>query len=119
MNFLLVIVLAVLGFFYINHSVEAPLAANRGSEQRELIIQLEQIGTEESKRLARQWRSTHPKPTESDLSELAQIVSRVKADPQTADDFTIEARRRSRALAEEVYKPVFGWGDRPNTPGLD
>lgn len=119
MQFLLVIVIAVLGFFYVNNSVEAPLKANRASEQRELIIQLEQIGTSESKNLARQWRLAHPEPTESDLSELAQIVARVKSDPQIAGDFTILGRQRERARAEEVFTPLFGWGDRPTKPGLD
>lgn len=107
MQFLLVIVIAALGGG-VNKSVEAPLSASRASEQRELIIQLEQIGTEESKNLAREWRRTHPEPTESDLSELALIVARVRSDPQTADDFTISARQRNRARAEEGYTPLFG-----------
>lgn len=119
MKFLLVVVLAVLGFFYINYSVEAPLAANRASEQRALLIHLEQVGTEGSKKLASQWRRTHPEPTEDNLSELAQIVARVKADPQIADSFTIEAHQRSRAEAEKVFTPILGWGEQPKKPGLN
>lgn len=82
-----------------NNSVEAPLKANGASEQHELIIQLEQIGMSESKNLAREWRRTHPEPTESDLSELALIVARVKSDPKTAGDFTIIGRQPDRARA--------------------
>lgn len=119
MKFLLVIVLAMLGFFYINHSVNAPLAAKRASEQRALILQLEEVNTEDSKNLARQWRQAHPEPTDRDLSELALIVARVQADPKVAGEYTILGRQRSRAELESVFTPLVGWGPRPTTPGID
>lgn len=87
-------VAALLVTSVLNSNREDNLQAQRNTEQRVLLTQMEALHTPAVSRLVDDWRTAYPAPSDERLTELRILVERVKADPAGAAQYTTAADQK-------------------------